>query len=396
MRVASLLLVCVVMLLAACTEEKASGERAVPVTVAYATASQTFLGDRYTATLTPYTSVDVAFRVGGYVDSILQVPVDASSPRSKGAVQGKVDAERGTFVHKGTVLASLRTHDYQARVAAARGAVTEAETARRQAHIDLERMTTLIHSHAVSQADVDRARERADAAAAREDVARARLTEALTQLADTVLYAPVSGLITHKQIERGSLAAPGTVAYVVADFSRMRAVFGVADRIAGVIQPDAPIMVYPAGTTEPLEGHVLSVAPSANPKSYIFDVEVEIPNDHGLLKEGMTASVMLDVPAEGAFPLVPLEALVRPAGSTTGYALFTVTNDAQGMKAQQQRVSIGTVQGNMVAITEGLEFGEPVIVLGANRVYDGALVTVLSEDDTASSTTPEGAVHVAP
>lgn len=353
--------------LAGCGREADVAAPARPVGVQVAAPLEGVSGRRYTATLQPREQVAVAFRVGGYVEDILSVPGPA----------GGVDADRGAAVRRGQVLARLRTTDYQARVATARAALAEAVAVRRQAGIDLERLSTLLRSKAVAQADYDKARERADSAVAREEAARGRLAEALEQLRDTAIISPLSGVITRRGVERGTLATPGHVAYEVADLSRMKAVFGVPDVVVGALRPGAMLEVRVAALDRVMEGSITAVSPAADKRSRIFDVEIGIPNVDQSLKDGMSATVVLGAGEAGPLPAVPLAAVVRPAGSTEGYAVFVVERRNEADVAVLRTVQLGAVEGSNVELLEGVRVGEPVVVLGATLLRDGEPVKVL-------------------
>lgn len=374
MRLMRLLPLLGLLALAACGDEQGVREASRPVGVEVAAPLEGVTGRRYTATLEPREQVSVAFRVGGYVEDILTVSAGAEA---KGNNARRVDAERGDRVRKGQVLARLRTTDYQGRVAAARGAVDEAVAARRQSALDLERLGTLLRDKAVAQADYDRAREKADATVAREEAARGRLAEALDQLRDTALICPLDGVLTKRSVERGTLATPGMVAYVVADMTRMKAVFGVPDTLVDAVRPGAHLDVLVPSVGVAQQGRVTAVSPAADKRSRIFDVEVTLDNAGGLLREGMSATVELGGGSAGPAPAVPLAAVVRPAGRAEGYAVFVVEDVDGGTVAHEREVVPGTVEGSRVELTQGVRPGERVVVLGATLLHDGEHVRVL-------------------
>jgi multidrug efflux system membrane fusion protein len=122
------------------------------------------------------------------------------------------------------------------------------------------------------------------------------------------------------------------------------------------------------------------VSPSADQKSRVFDVEVTIPNADGALKAGMIATVhMEDGPAATASPasVVPLSAIVRPPGSTQGYAVFAVEPDGEVLTARARKVTLGEVYGNMIEVGSGVKPGDRVIVAGATLVTDGERVRIV-------------------
>jgi hypothetical protein len=68
--------------------------------------------------------------------------------------------------------------------------------------------------------------------------------------------------------------------------------------------------------------------------------------------------------------------VVRPAGDSAGYAVY-VLGDSAGATAKLRRVTLGEVNGNQIAVRQGLQRGERVIVRGATIVADGQTVRVM-------------------
>jgi RND family efflux transporter MFP subunit len=130
---------------------------------------------------------------------------------------------------------------------------------------------------------------------------------------------------------------------------------------------------------EAFRGRITRVAPSADPSSRVFEVEVTIPNPDGRLKTGMIAALQLAATGETAAPplLVPLNAVVRPPGDTAGYAVYVVEQGDGHPIARMRRVLLGDVAGNSIHVTAGLDGGERVIVRGATLAVDSQRVRVI-------------------
>ncbi len=74
-----------------------------PVRVEAVAISPSQMGQRYSATITPYEQVNMAFKVGGYISQILQIR----------GVDGRLrNAQQGDSVRRGTELARVRESDY--------------------------------------------------------------------------------------------------------------------------------------------------------------------------------------------------------------------------------------------------------------------------------------------
>jgi RND family efflux transporter MFP subunit len=120
-------------------------------------------------------------------------------------------------------------------------------------------------------------------------------------------------------------------------------------------------------------GRITRISPSADPSSRVFEVEAAIPNPDGRMKVGMLATLRLGNSSPAHSLLIPLAAVVRPAGDATGYAVYVV----QDSTARLRRVSLGDIAGNSIAVKDGLRSGERVILRGATIVADGQAVRVI-------------------
>lgn len=329
---------------------------------------------RYSAQIEPASRVDVAFKVGGYVDAIAK----------RRGVDGKPRIlQEGDEVTNGLELARVRVTDYVQKISEARAAVAQARASAEQAQLDFDRSSKLAGGGAVSPAEVDATRIRRQGAAASLDGATARLAQAQTALADTSLRAPLDGVVLKRSIEVGALAAPGTVAFSVAQMDRVRAVFGVPDTMLPRVHlGSAQSVTTEAFPGAEFQGRITRIAPSADPKSRVFEVEVTIPNLDQRLKSGMVAALALQdggAPAESE-PLVPLSSIVRSPGHAGAFAVFVV-EDAPGGPgkhvARARDVELGEYLGQVIPVKRGLGGGERVVVQGAGLLSDGETVEII-------------------
>jgi RND family efflux transporter MFP subunit len=156
-----------------------------------------------------------------------------------------------------------------------------------------------------------------------------------------------------------------------------KVVFGVPDVVVARLKPGQTVpMQAEALPGARLEGRITRISPSADLNSRVFEVEAALPNPQGRLKVGMLATLQLGSEVRNTDILVPLAAIVRPAGDTASYAVYVVA-DSSETAAKLRRVRLGEVSGNLIAVREGLRAGERVIVRGATIVTDGQAVQIL-------------------
>jgi multidrug efflux system membrane fusion protein len=353
---------------AGCHAETVYEKPITPVGIAVATEASADNASRYSATVDAVTKVDLAFRVGGYVRSLGTI--------AEG--RGERPLREGDHVRKGAALATVDQTDNSERVRQLRAQLEEATAASAQAERTLARAQALFAKDALARPELEAAQTAADAARARVAAAGAGARQVEAVLGDHTLVAPFDGILLKKTVNVGALAVPGVPVFSLADISSVKAVFGVPDvALAGVrasaveVQADAyPGVVFPARLT--------NVAPAADPRGRVFDVELTIANGDGRLRPGMIASV--EVRREGetaAHLLVPLSAVTRPAGGSTGYAVFVVEGDGASAVVRQREVDLGELRGNLVTVSRGLRKGDRVVVSGTAFVTDGAAVRIV-------------------
>ena len=401
-------------------------KRVVPVKVAAVELNAASTEARYSATIIPRTQVELAFKVGGYVDALRKVR----------GVDGKMrDIQEGDRISTGAVLARVRQSDYQVKfkqaesqaseaksgisvskaqyeeavsgVASSKAQLIEAEAAYVKAKFDLDRAENLFASKSMTKADYDSAKAQYDmtsakVAAARSQVqvieakadsakanievvqARSQSAQAIVQetqipLHDTELKSALNGVVLTKSIEKGTLVSPGEKAFVVADTSSVKAVFGVADIALPEMKLGNKLSVESESMPgKEFQGQITSVFPAADSKNRAFNVEVTIANPEFLLRPNMIVSLRVATKQQTSpQPVVPLNAVIKSKSNANGYAVIVVTEESGRQRARLRDVKLGESFGNTVAVAEGLKAGDLVIVTGGTMVNDGDQVKVI-------------------
>ncbi len=350
-------------------------------------------GQRYSASVLPNRQVNLVFRVNGFVESIYQV---------RGADGRLRSVDIGDVVKAGAVLARVRSKDYELQVSQAEGQVKQAseteQTARAQlaqaeaaavkAEQDFDRASALFKEKSLTKSDYDAAKANYDSTRAQVDAGRsqvqasagtvntaqASLGTAGLGLHDSSLTAPFTGVIVQRSVELGTLAGPGTLAFVLADVSSVKATFAVSDIVIAHLKNGSKLAVYTeAFPNHQFRGFVSALAAVADSSTRSFQVEVTVPNERALLKPGMIASLDLGgSPASRPVTVAPLDAIIRGTEDSSQFAVMIVESGV----ARLRPVTLGTTYGDRIAIT-GVAAGERVVRSGANLVSDGARVKVI-------------------
>ncbi len=324
----------------------------------------------FTATVNPYEQLDLSFKVFGYIKEISQV---------KGADGRMRDIQEGDFLTKGTALARVDPDEYIAKVVEAKAQVAEARASLEKGTEDFNRAKILYSTQSIIAPTYEKDRKEYQVAKAQLEGALAKLAQAEINLSYCALSPPMSGVILKRNIEVGSLVRPETVGFVLADVSSVKVLFAVPDIMLGDVRLGQELGVTSESFPDTVfVGRVTEIAPAANTRSRVFNVEITIPNSEDLLKPGMIASLNL-IEGESDVPviLVPLNSVVRSKTDPSGFAVFVVEESDGKTTARIRDVQLGSVYGNRVSVYEGLELGEKVIATGATLVVDGEEVTII-------------------
>lgn len=384
-------------LVTGCTKAKSAEKAPTPVKAEAVESYSASNASRYSASIVPGSEVELSFSVGGYLDRLAQV---------KG-VDGRMrKVQQGDSIPRGLVLASIRAKDYSVKVDQASGQlaqaraslltsskqVDEAEVGAEKARLDFERAQALFATQSITKSEYDSAKSQHDLYKAKIETAKSQLRVVEAQIAaaeaaraaaaisqdDTTLRAPIDGLLLQRAVEVGELLSPGKPAFVLADTSVVKALFGV---------PDLEVQNLKGGSTLSVEldalpgraftGQITSISPSADQKTRLFEVEVSIPNPQHLLKVGMIASLTLASTIGEQALVVPLNSIVRSKDQPDQYALFVVEETGGKQHVRLRSVTLGDAFGNRVAVNSGVKVGDRVITSGSSRLVDGEAVQVI-------------------
>jgi multidrug efflux system membrane fusion protein len=340
----------------------------IPVTVAEVQEYSGNEGVNYSASIIPYEQVPVAFKSAGYVTSILQ---------RMGADGRTRNLQPGDRVKKGTTLATVRRSDYQHAVQQYKGQLAQAQAGAEKSKSDFARAQALYNANALTQTDYDAAKAQLDSSMGLLTTSTASVAQAQQALSDCELRSPADGQILSRNIELGALVGSGTTGFTMGDTRRVKAIFGIPDTVLTQVSPGKKQQIQTETYSQSFVGRVTAVAPQADQKSRTFQIEVTVPNEKGLLKSGMVATLVLGQ-SKSTTPIlvVPLAAVVSPGDGSNNFNVFLVVREGNKDVARRRPVQPGAAYGNMVSIAEGVSLGDRVLLNGATLVNDGQAVRV--------------------
>lgn len=314
-------------------------------------------------------------------------------PRSQFVVAPKVSGKLkklyvniGDRVTRGQVVAQLDDEEYRQQVLqaeadlkVARANLEEARSALELARKDFERAQAL-HQRGIysdSQLDTARALYHSRESAYKVSEAQVANREAALETARVRLsYTRIVAIwesgaevryVGERFVDESALLSVNTPIISIVELQPITAVIFATDREYFRIQAGQPVEVSSAVFPgRKFYGKVVRVAPLLRETSRQARVEIDIPNEDGLLKPGMFINVEIEFARRTEARLVPFGAVVT-RGDRQGVFLA----DLENKKAVFQPVTVGIVEGDKAEILEPPDLQGYVVTLGQHLLQDG-------------------------
>jgi multidrug efflux system membrane fusion protein len=336
--------------LAGCARHENPPEPVRPVQLAQVALGTTVATAGFAGEVKPRHEADLAFRIGGKMIAR--------------------NADVGTRVKKGQVLARLDAADVALQSEAAKAAVAAAEAEYTYAKAEYERYQNLFAQKFVSGSALDQKQNAFNANRAKFEQAKAQLAVAQNQSAYAVLVAPEEGVITTIAAEAGQVVAGGQLVMKLAREDEREVAISVPEnrieeltraKQIGVALWANPQKIYPARVRE--------ISPSVDPVTRTFAVRVAVLAPDAALQWGMTATVGLiaDGPTETA--VLPLTSLYRQNDKPAVWIYDPATH-----KVALRPVTVAQYREDGVVVTSGLAAGEWVVTAGVHKLRPGQTV----------------------
>lgn len=321
---------------------------------------------------------------GEYVGRIRAQQFVEIRARVEGYLEKMLFAE-GTYIRKGQTLFVIDPRVYRARVDKAKAQLNKARAQALKAKRDLDRIRPLFEQSAASQLELDNATAAYESAVADVAVGEADLTQAQMTLGYTSVQSPISGYISERNADIGTLVGPSgksLLATVVksdtvrVDFS-MTALDYLRSKARNVNlghrdstrKWDPYITVTLAdGSEYPYRGLVDFADPQVDPQTGTFSVRAEMANPDHILLPGQFTKVRLLLDVREDAVVVPSKAIEIEKG---GAYIYVVRPDSI---VEKRFVETDSEWGNNIVVERGLVRGEDIVVEGYHKLQHGMKV----------------------
>jgi len=310
-------------------------------------------------TVTPLATVTVKTQINGYLT--------------------EVAFQEGRMVKKGDFLAQIDPRPYQVALEQAEGQLAKDQALLKNAQLDLQRYNTLVaqNSIATQTRDTQVSLVAQDQAAIKTD--QAQVDAQKLNLVYAHIVSPVTGRVGLRQVDAGNYVQtsdPNGIV-VVTQLQPISVIFTLPeDNLPAVMKQvhagaSLPVTAYDrTGTAVLGKGRLETVDNQIDTTTGTVKLRATFDNEQEILFPNQFVNVQLLVNTMKGVGIVPTAAIQHGA---PGAFVYVVKPD---QTAAVKQVKLGPSDGQHIAVLDGLQPGEQVVVDGSDRLREGAKVTL--------------------
>ena len=329
----------------------------VQVTLTSVRSTNAVYYDEYPGTLSALNEIKLTAQVTGYVKGI--------------------HFKDGDKVKKGQLLYSLDEQVYSANYQQAIAALQVQEANLLKSKKDADRYHELDEHDAIAKQQVDYADAAYDAAGKQVAAAKANVAGVRSNVKFARIYAPFNGTIGISQVKQGtSVVAGQTILNTISTDNPVAVDFSVDQKeIYRFIQleqsksSDSIFTIAFGNDIYPYPGTIKLIDRAVDPQTGTIKTRLAFPNDKGLLRPGMNATIRVKNNAAAKSTIIPYKAVKEQLGEFFVY----VAEDSN--KVSQRKVQLGKQIGGDIIVKDGLNEGDKIVVEGVQNLKEGSVVT---------------------
>jgi multidrug efflux system membrane fusion protein len=343
------------------------GGQSGPVAVSVATVTSGDIQLRIPAlgTVTPLATVTVRTQISG--------------------VMQKIFFTEGQTVHQGDSLAQIDPRPYEAALQQMQGNLRRDQALLVDAKLNLKRYEGLVKEDSIAQQQLDTQRALVDQYTGTIESDEGQVKTARVNLLYSHIAAPVTGRVGLRQVDQGNYVTPGDTngIVVINQLQPITVIFSIPeDNVSALMRrlhSGAPLTVEAYDRTNSAKlavGKLLTVDNEIDVTTGTVKLRAQFENADGLLFPNQFVNIQLLQELLQNQIVIPNSAVRRGAPNGVVSTFVYVVNADHTVKVRP--VTLGVVDGERVAVTQGLSVGEVVVTEGGDRLRDGAEVQLPS------------------
>ena len=231
-------------------------------------------------------------------------------------------------------------------------------------------------------ADVSKTVQMRLLAVARKDQSLARIEQAKAEVSTAQVYvgysritSPINGIVTVKNVDIGTQAAPGVPLVTIEDDSRYRLEVSVEEsKLNAIHQGDEVTVQIDAVGAQELSGKIAEILPTSDPATRSYTVKIDLLQLDSAAKSALRSGLF----GKARFKVGQRQVLVIPqkASTQTGQLTSVYVVDSGGI-ARMRIIKTGKQFDDRIEVLSGLNERERIVVSasdGIEKIVEGSRV----------------------
>jgi len=347
------------------------GNRPVPVLAAPVTKGDIRVVQTAVGTVVPSAVVTVSSRVSGQLVRVL--------------------FKEGQLVRAGELLAEIDPRPFQAALTQIQGQALRNQALLRNSQIDLDRYKTLQSQDSIAAQQVDAQASLVQQYQGTIQSDQGQVDNARLQLSFTRITSPISGRIGLRQVDVGNNITTTNALAVVNTVDPIHVVFTLPeDRVSDLVKrfqeahksgKGLPVEAWDRGNVTLLaKGSLLSLDNQIDTTSGTVKLKAQFTNADSALFPNQFVNVRLLSDTLRDATVVANAAIQHGSAGAFVYRVIPDDKDPKLTKVTVQPVRLGPVDGDNVAVLDGLSPGDQVVISGIDKLRENAKVVISSPD----------------
>ncbi len=311
----------------------------------------------------------------------------------------EVAVNNGDYVEAGQALVRLRDSEARERLRQAesgyqiaRAQVRQAEARLNRHNMNLDRIRELRSRDLETEAELENMEAEVESAEATLELNKAQMEQAESiieerknELENTIVRAPINGLVGLRNAEIGQQANPSTRLFQIGDPSQMKIEMSITERMTSYIEVGHSASITSPGNNGIVEGAITRISPFLNPVTHSTIAEIEVANPDNILRPGMFVTIKIRYAESENAILVPNNAIYfHPDHGYEGvFVAERIGQELQFEGDQPPGELIGpapvtfvpidmVAKGRLISGIEGISQDSWVVTLGQNLLVRGS------------------------
>jgi len=298
--------------------------------------------------------------------------VDQASVKARVAAEVReVLVREGESVTAGQILVRMDSSEFQARVDQAKGNLHAMRAQLEIASKNRDNNRALLDKGFISRAAFDNTASQFAAAQANVESAQGALDIVQKLLNDSVVRAPISGLIAVRNVQPGEKVSTDYKLLDIVNLKKMECEALVPTSDIPKIKIGQSVLLHIEGLTEEFIGNVTRINPATQAGSRSIAIYIQVANPQDMLKVGMFVDAQLVLRTKANAIAIPQTAVHKESSGAYVYALeknlIVRKNITLGQEGRSGEVAL-------IEITSGLNVEDQIVKTDMGNLRPGTAV----------------------